>query len=130
MFLTLVAWPAVSPTEIDGVPLSDYTMFARPRSHVTRLHTVVQVDDDGTEHRLDARAIGGTDQPMQAVMTVRQAIRDGRADRLCREIAATLAPTGAVEIVTLELDAVAWFAGDRTPDQRVVHARCTAGRVP
>ena len=64
----------------------------------------------------------------QAASVVTTAIVDGRADELCTEIAGRVgwraADAAAVEVVTERYDAVRWFDGERTPVERVVHARC------
>ena len=119
-----LAWPAVAPGEHDGLPLSNYPMFAHRRSAVSQFHVAVNIDVDGVEHRLDPHQIGGTDQPMQAVMTVRQAIVDGGADELCAAIAERADHPGTVEIATVSLDSVGWFAGTKHPLERNVHASC------
>lgn len=126
LVLLALSWPAVAPDELDSLPFSNYPMFAHPRSRVTPLDIVVVVDPDGVEHRLDLRAVGGTDQPMQAAMTVRQAIRNGEADELCREVAASVDRPGTVQVVRVRHDAPAWFAGEREPIERVVFAECDA----
>ena len=122
--LVALAWPAIAPGELDSLPLSSYPMFAHERAAVSSFHVAVNVDEDGVEHRLDPHQVGGTDQPMQAVMTVRQAIADGSADELCEAIAARANRRGSVEIATVRLDAVAWFAGEKEPIERIVHATC------
>jgi hypothetical protein len=119
-----LAWPAVAPGEHDGLPLSNYPMFAHRRSAVSRFHVVVNVDVDGVEHRLDPHQIGGTDEPMQAVMTVRQAIVDGGAEELCAAIAERADHPGTLQIATVSFDSVGWFAGAKDPLERTVHATC------
>lgn len=125
--LGALAWPAFAPGELDSLPLSNYPMFAHERDAVSAFTVAVNVAVDGAEHRLDLHEIGRTDQPMQAVMTVRQAVRDGSADELCAEIAARADRDGTVEIVTVRLDAVDWFAGNKEPLDRTVHASCPVG---
>ena len=128
--LLAVAWPAVAPTSIDSLPLSNYTMCARPRDKVTWFTAVVRIDDAGNEHRLDLRIVGGTDQPIQASETVRQAVRRGEADQLCDEIASRVDEPGRVQVLTVAYDAPGWFRGERDPVERRVHAECpVAGRA-
>jgi hypothetical protein len=124
--LLALSWPAVAPGELDSLPLSNYPMFAHERDRVTPLDVVVLLDPDGVEHRLDLRTVGGTDQPMQAAMTVRQAIRDGEVDELCAEVAASVDRRGTVQVVRVRHDAIAWFAGSREPRERRVFAACDA----
>jgi hypothetical protein len=122
--LGALLWPALDPTPVDSLPISSYPMFARPKRRVSRYPLVVLRDESGRERRLDAQEIGGTDEPMQAAMTVSQAIRTGTAPELCAEIAGALAERGTVEIVTAGYDAIAWFEGRRDPVDRRVHASC------
>jgi hypothetical protein len=123
--LGALAWPAVDPTPVDSLPISSYPMFARPRERVSRYPLVVLRDEAGDARRLDAHAIGGTDEPMQAAMTVSQAIRTDTAAALCAEIAAGVAGPGTIEIVTAAYDSVAWFEGHHDPLDRRVHASCS-----
>lgn len=124
LLLAALAWPAVAPNEVDDLPLSGYPMFARERSSVSRFQVVVHVDDEGVEHRLDPHEIADTDQPMQAVMTIRQAIADGTAVELCERIASGAEHGGTIEVVTVTVDSVEWFAGTKEPVDRTVHATC------
>lgn len=121
-----LAYPAVAPAELDSLPFSNYPMFAHPRGRVTEFNLVVWLDPDGNEHRLDLRAVGGTDQPIQASETVRQAVRRGEADDLCTEIARGLDRSGVVRVVTVAYDAVGWYEGRRAPVRHSVHAECPA----
>jgi hypothetical protein len=130
--LGAMLWPAVSPSELDSLPMSNYPMFARPRSQVTSFRSAVLIDAAGRERRLDPSEVSGTDQPMQAAMTLRRSIRDRTADALCGEIAVDLAVdgerAGTVQIVTERYDTIAWFRGDRDPLAREVHAECRVDR--
>ena len=125
--LGVLLWPALDPTPVDSLPVSSYPMFARPKQRVSRYPLVVLRDESGDERRLDAREIGGTDEPMQAAMTVSQAIRTDTAPDLCNEIAAGLGERGTIEIVTAAYDAIAWFEGSRDPVDRRIHASCPTG---
>lgn len=128
--LLALAWPAVAPQEIDSLPLSNYPMFARPRAAVSWFPVAVRVDADGNEHRLDLRMVGGTDQPVQAAETIRQAIERGEAEQLCDEIAERSGERGEVQVLSVAYDAPGWFQGDRQPVERRVHAACPAGGAP
>ena len=130
VFLAVLFWPALHPSEIDSLPLSNYPMFAHPRGQISRFDTAFLIDHQGLEQRLDPQAIGGTEEPVQAAMTVRQAIRTGTTGDLCEEIAADMDVDGTVEVVSVRYDAVAWFRGDRAPIERHVHARCDAEAAP
>lgn len=128
--LLALAWPAVAPHEIDSLPLSNYPMFARPRSAVSWFPVAVRIDEDGNEHRLDLRMVGGTDQPVQAAETIRQAIRRGEVEQLCTEIAQRSTEPGEVQVLVVAYDAAGWFQGDREPVERRVHASCHAELRP
>lgn len=117
-------WPAFQPLPSDSLPASNYPMFARPRGRVTSLPFVLLRENDQVERRLTAREIGATSEPMQAAMSIRQAIDSDAPGELCDEIAAGLPDIGTVEVVTGVFDAVAWFEGDTTPIERTVHASC------
>lgn len=128
--LLALSWPSVAPDELDSLPFSNYPMFAHPRDRVTPMDIVVVVDPAGVEHRLDLHLVGGTDQPVQAMMTVRQAIRNGEADELCREVAGRADRPGTVQVVRVHHDATAWFAGSRDPLERLVFAECDVEGAP
>jgi hypothetical protein len=114
----------------DSFPLSTYPMFSSRRTSTEVVDTAVaRTADDSTTWRLDPERIAATDEVIIAAVTVSEAVRDGSADELCREIAGRVqdnGPDGAavVEVVTERFDAVTWFEGDRTPIERIVHARC------
>jgi hypothetical protein len=57
---------------------------------------------------------------------VSDAIANGTADVLCREIAERVDRAGEVEVVTEQYDSVRWYQGDKTPLNRTVHATCVA----
>ena len=125
MVLAVLAWPAIHPSEIDDLPLSNYPMFAHPRPRVTRFDTAVWIDAGGHHHTLDPRTVAGTDQPMDAAMALRGAIRRGDADTLCEEIAARLGEPGNVRIMSLTLDSIRWFRGDHRPIEITHRAECS-----
>lgn len=127
--LLALTYPIVAPDELDSLPFSNYPMFAHPRDRVSEFHVAVRVHD-GAEHPLDLRVIGGTDQPVQAAETVRQAVRRGEAAHLCEEIADRLDDPGTVQVLVVAYDAPGWFAGERTPVARTVHAECPIGVAP
>jgi hypothetical protein len=115
----------------DSYPLSTYPMFSTRRSATGRFHTAVAIGE--TVHRLSPERIAATDEVIQAAATVSDAIARGEVAALCADIAARVAADGpdaatAVEVVSEDYDAVAWYDGDRTPLGRVVHARCPVVR--
>jgi hypothetical protein len=127
-----VAVPGVrmlaSPDAPDGFPLSTYPMFARDPGRVVELATVVAISPEGDVERLSPETIAGTDQVIQAGVTVRQAIDRGptAAAALCREVALRVEEPASVAVVVEEHDAVAWSAGDREPRERRTVAECGA----
>lgn len=129
MALIALAWPALNGREIDSFPFSNYPMFAHPRRAVSSFDMAVLVDESGHRRRLDVIEISGTDQPMQAAMTLSHAIRTGSAETLCSEIADRLHMVGHVEVLTVDYDAVAWFRGERDPVSIRVRAACSTPRV-
>ena len=56
-----------------------------------------------------------------------KAIRADETDELCAEIAGRVDAGRTLEVVTETYDTIAWFDGDETPTDRVVHATCPAG---
>ena len=123
----LVAAAVISPAirDRDSFPLSTYPVYATARERVAVLGTAVGVDEDGRRERLSMAAIGETDDPLIAESTVRNAVRAGRAQALCRAIARRVEPgLEAVEVVEETHDIVRRAAGDRSLLERQVHARC------
>jgi hypothetical protein len=111
----------------DSFPLSTFPMFAADIDRTQSVDTAVALAADGTTIRLTPDQIAGTTVVNQAASVVTTAIVGGRAGELCAAIAGRLAGRPgpvAVEVVTERYDAVRWFDGDRTPVDRVVHARC------
>jgi hypothetical protein len=115
--------------ERDSYPHSTYPMFSSRRGAATAVDTAVAVGADDQVWRLDPARLAATDEVILAAATVSRHVGAGTSEVLCDEIAgrvATDGPSGAiaVEVVTERFDAVAWFRGERTPLDRVVHARC------
>jgi hypothetical protein len=130
--VTAVALPGLrllaSSDAPDGFPLSTYPMFSRDPGRVVELPTVVTVTPAGEVERLSPQTIAGTDQVIQAGVTVRQAIARGPAATaaLCGEVAGRVAPPATVEVVVERHDSVGWSAGDREPLDRRTLASCEA----
>lgn len=117
----------------DSYPVSDLPMFSTRRTATEAVDTAVAVAATEQVWRLDPRLIAATDEVIMAAATVSAAIHGGTADLLCADIAARVASGGPadaerVEVVTERFDAVRWFAGDRTPLERRVHATCEVVR--
>lgn len=117
-----------SPDAPDGFPLSTYPMFTRDRGRVVELATVVAVSPQGEVERLSPQVIAGTDQVVQAGVTVRRAVEAGpaAAGRLCDDVAGRVAAPATVAVVVERYDVVAWSSGDREPLERRTHAECEA----
>jgi len=127
--IAVVVVGAVPPVlDRDSFPMSTFPMFAADIDRTQSIDTAVAVAADGAVTRLTPAEIGGTTVVNQAASVVTTAIVGGRADDLCAAIAGRLAGDrsglAAVEVVTERYDAVHWFDGDRTPIDRLVHARC------
>jgi hypothetical protein len=121
--LATLLWPALR--NHDSFPLSTYPMYAASRPAVVTFATAVGVDAAGDEQRLSLRTIARTDDPLVAQAAVRQAVDQGRADVLCREIAGrTALGVVAVEVVEERHDVVARTLGEQSLQDRTVHARC------
>lgn len=117
----------------DGFPLSTYPMYSRTRSTEVAFATAHAVAGSQPPHRLSLGIIGASDDPLIVAGELRAAIRTGRADERCREIASRWAehrdesdPT-EVEIVTELHDVVQLAAGEDSLLERTVHARCEIG---
>ena len=111
----------------DGLPLSTYPMYSRARSQTVTFATAAGVDGDGRSVELSLETVGASDDPLVVVGELRAAIRDGTADRRCREIAARVDADGevvAVEVVTETHDVVARVADEPSVLDREVHATC------
>jgi hypothetical protein len=119
--------------ERDSFPHSTYPMFSSRRGAATAVDTAVATGAGDRVWRLDPERVAATDEVILAAATVSRHVNGGTADVLCGEIAERVAASGpseatAVEVVTERFDAVAWFRGERTPLDRVVHARCEVTR--
>ena len=116
----------------DSFPLSTYPMYANERDGIETLPAAVGVDARGERKRLSTGTIGRTDDPLIATSLLRNAIRGGRADALCAEIARR-APAGivAVEVAEERIDLVEAASGDEGDEgvlDRTVRARCEVPR--
>ena len=131
--IALVLLPVFRPSQRDSFPLSTYPMFSERRGRVSALPTAVGVDASGAIERLSPELIAGGYEPVRAFAVVDASIARGDTDVLCDEIAARVAVStrvsvSQIEVITETHDVVAWFAGDREPLARDVHARCLVPR--
>ncbi|MFV1991864.1 MAG: hypothetical protein ACC652_14120, partial [Acidimicrobiales bacterium] len=114
----------------DSFPLSTYPMFSSSLAQTSDIELVIGQDAEGNRFSLSPRIIAGTDEVIQAGSYVRRQIRSGNADQLCNEALERIDTNSdivAVLVVTERLDAIAWYAGDKTPLGTQVHATC--GRI-
>jgi hypothetical protein len=113
----------------DGLPLSTYPMFTHDPGRVVEQPTVVAVSPGGDVERLSPETIAATDQVIQAVMAVRQALDTGPAATraLCSDVAGRVDAPATVAVVVERHDAVAWSAGEREPLYRRTVVACEAG---
>jgi hypothetical protein len=112
----------------DSYPLSTYPMFSGAVSSEVDLTLAVGIDAAGERVELDPTLIAGTDEVIVAGGTLRIAVREGRTDELCAEIAERLRDAGrdgivAVRVVTDAVDAVGWYEGDRSR-VTTLHTEC------
>lgn len=117
----------------DGLPLSTYPMYSRARPSEVGFATAFGLDASGDRVTLGLDVIGRSDDPLVVAGELRAAIRAGRADVRCREIAGRLAAPDAdrgapvaVEIVTIRHDVIGFVErdGDVEPVSETVHHRC------
>lgn len=115
----------------DGFPLSTYPMYSRTRGDAVTFATAQAVDADGSVSTLTLGIIGDSDDPLIVAGELRDAIRAGRADQRCEEIAARangwdgLPPDAAtIEVVTERRDVIAQVEGAPSLLERTVHASC------
>jgi hypothetical protein len=115
----------------DGFPLSTYPMYSRARGDAVTLATAQAIDPSGEVSTLTLGVIGDSDDPLIVAGELRDAIRDGRADERCAEIARRAQqwdrlPSDAtsIEVVTERHEVVARVEGGDSLLARTVHASC------
>lgn len=122
-------WPLTRSLRHDSFPLSNYPMFTSDQPEVTSFVRAIGVAADGTEDVLPPQLSGGTVEVIHANRTLNRALREGRGDEMCAEIAARVAgdrpDVVRVLIVTETYDVVdALRADDPAPAARVTRAEC------
>lgn len=134
LVILLVALPGVrlllEDDPPDGFPVSTYPMFTRDPGREVEVATVVATQPDGRTTRLSPQVIAGTDQVIQASVTVSAAVRNGRAsaESLCREVADRIEDAVTVAVVVERHDSLAWSDDSSVePLSRRVIAECEAG---
>ncbi len=134
ILVTVVAVGAlVAPVVLDrdSFPLSTYPMYARVRSDEVTFVTAHAVGPDRERSSLTLGVIGDSDDPLIVAGELRRAVRDGRAQARCNEIAerarewdALPDDTTTIEVVTERHDVVAEVSGQPSLRDRTVHASC------
>ena len=125
-FLALMAWPLFRDPSRDSFPLSDFPMFSQGRpSPLMTLTQALAVRRDGARVPLSPFVATGNREVLQAMVLLEQAARLDPVDS-CRRIAGRVGDREAVavELVTSDFDAVAYFLEARRPLRRRLHARC------
>lgn len=122
-------WPLTRSLRHDSFPLSNYPMFTSNQPEVTSFVRAVGVRADGTEDVLPPMLAGGTVEVIHANRTLNRALRDGRGDEMCAEIADRVERDRpeivTVLIVTETYDVVeALRAHEPVPVDRTVRAEC------
>lgn len=128
--VVLVGSPLLGFFAGDSFPVSTYPMFARARGTEVSLPHVVVVRADGSERPATPSEVAN-DEVIQAVSTLRQAIRAGEdaTGALCARVASRVGDGAAeVRVVTSRYDAVAYYTGERAPLGQTVHVTCPVGR--
>ena len=115
----------------DGFPFSTYPMYSRARGDAVTFATAQAVDDAGVTTTLTLSVIGASDDPLIVAGELRDAIRDGRAQQRCEEIAERAAAweglprdASSIDVVTERHDVVAQVEGSSSLLERTVHATC------
>lgn len=119
--------------ERDSFPLSNYPMFTHDPAAVSGFVRAIGVTADGTDVVLSPELTGGTVEVVHAAQTLTTALRQGRADELCVEIADRVAASGRdlvhVLIVTDRYDIVDAMRSDQPePVGRDEHVACAVPR--
>jgi hypothetical protein len=119
--------PAV--TGRDSFPLSNYPMYADRGTRFRTLATAQGIDGNGVLHRLSLATIADTDDPLVAESSVADAIRSGRADTLCAQIAQRAAEgLVRIEVVEERHDVVARTKHEDSLLERRITASCEVAR--
>ena len=116
----------------DSYPLSNYPMFSARLDEVNDVPTVVGRTEAGERKLLSPLAISGSDEVMQALTDVRNAVARGAAAAaaLCAEVAERVRgdDLATLEVVTETYNTVDYFRGAKTPLEVQLHAECEVSR--
>jgi DNA-binding transcriptional LysR family regulator len=133
--LVIVASPAFRHPPRDSFPLSDYPMFSHGlASPEFTLSHALGVRADESTVPLSPMVSSANREVLQSMMTIHNAVADGRAISFCHEVAARVAESSdlddvaRVRIVTSRFDSVAYFESGPEPLERTLHAECAVAR--
>lgn len=103
-------------------------MFLQVRPDVTSIDVALGLDANGDERRLSPSLVGGSNEVIQAVAALADAIGQGQEEELCEAIAGRVAAGGKdieiVLIVSETYEIVDALANDAPPVTRTVHVSC------
>jgi hypothetical protein len=126
-----VLWPLArnwSREPEDGFPLSHYPMFSARRPKEAVVNYLVGLDARGGR-RLLPYTLAGTGGLNQVRRQINRAVREGRAEALCRSVASAVAErndefgeVAIVQVVTGRYRLVGYFAGEKEPVSEKVRA--------
>jgi len=111
----------------DGLPLSSYPMYARPRASAVEFIVPVALDASGSELPLRTETIADTSDPLIAEAFLRDEVRAGRTESLCQQIAErTAGDVTAIEIRSERHEVVDRVLGDPSVVETTTLASCSA----
>ena len=130
--VAILVWPVV--VNSDDYPLSTYPMYSSDRPYEVTFVVARGITETGHQVGLGLQTIGSSDDPLVVAGELRAAIRNGDADKRCREIAARVAGPVAerpsdqvvseIEVVTEIRDVVQHARGEPSLVRRNVNAVC------
>jgi len=123
--LTLSLLPALGDVRDDGYPFSTYPMFGSRRKTPTFYKAERQIARGTWEPVAPQRF--GTNEVMQAVMTVQRAARTPRSARnLCADLLrAEHGSDASIRIVSVTYDPIKYFAEGPKPHSQKILAQCS-----
>ena len=127
--MVAVLYPLGRVLTRDSFPLSNYPMFTHNPKNVTGFQRAIGITADGDEVVLSPELAGGTVEVIHAAQTIATALRQGRADDLCAEIAERVSqsasPAVEVLVVTDRFDIIDGLRQDDPRSvERDVHVTC------
>ena len=119
----------------DSFPFSYYPMFSEKRGDKYEVNYMVGLDGQGAEHVISYQ-LAGRGGLNSTRRQINKLVRQQQADRLCRSVADRVAreteppysEIRTVQIVTGWFRFADYFAGNKTPASKRVHASCEVAR--